>query len=322
MSKQTQQSKFLSLVLRHQPNLIGIKLDKAGWVNVAELLNACDHYGHPMTISELESVVVMNNKKRFEYSKDGTMIRASQGHSVQVDLGYEKKTPPEILYHGTASISVPSIIVHGIRKESRHHVHLSSDQATAIKVGERHGESVVLLIAAGDMHKEGIPFYLSTNGVWLTDYVDPKFVKYIEGVHVGDYGLQLKEAEQLSETLHRGQFRKFGVKEPYVNHPKRVSERCNGIKAKIVAHLHDTLEDTSATEAYLREMFFPDIVDAVVALSRRKDENYFDFIKRVCENEIAKEVKWRDLEDNMRDLDEGSLKDKYRFAKNFLETHI
>ena len=177
MSDLIRKSKFLSLVLRHKPDLIGIKLDRAGWVSVEELLKGCKRHGHFITSNELESIVTNNNKKRYEYSEDGVMIRASQGHSVDVELGYKKSIPPDFLYHGTASNNVDSIMKKGINKGSRHHVHLSLDIETARNVGQRHGNPVVLTIRSGDMSKEGMSFYLSANGVWLTEHVNPEFIK-------------------------------------------------------------------------------------------------------------------------------------------------
>lgn len=163
-------SKHLSKVLRHDPGSVGLKLDAAGWVSVIDLLPAMR-----LTMSELEEVVANNNKKRFEFNEDRTRIRASQGHSVEVDLGYEEKRPPEVLYHGTSESAYRAIVVHGIRKMSRQHVHLSADKETARSVGARHGKPVVLIVEALRMHMVGHRFYLSTNGVWLTDNVPAAF---------------------------------------------------------------------------------------------------------------------------------------------------
>jgi putative RNA 2'-phosphotransferase len=175
----TRISKFLSLVLRHQPQLIGINLDEQGWVNVDELLKQAHQHGQLITMEVLNHVVETNAKKRFAFSNDKQQIRASQGHSVEVELGYEPQVPPKVLYHGTGSQSVESILKTGLEKRNRQHVHLSADVDTAIKVGSRHGRPVVLNVLAGEMTKSGFVFYLSTNGVWLTDEVPAAFLSMI-----------------------------------------------------------------------------------------------------------------------------------------------
>jgi len=169
-------SKFLSLVLRHQPELIGITLNEQGWVNVDELLQQAHKYGKIITLNMLNHVVETNAKKRFAFSDDKQKIRASQGHSVEVALGYEPQVPPQVLYHGTGSQSVDSILKTGLEKRSRQHVHLSADIDTAIKVGSRHGKPVVLDVLAGEMHDKSYAFYLSANGVWLTDEVPAEYI--------------------------------------------------------------------------------------------------------------------------------------------------
>ena len=174
----TRLSKFLSLVLRHQPEAASIALDSAGWVAVEELLAGCARVGNPMTRAQLDHVVATNEKKRFEFSTDGLRIRASQGHSVEVERDYEPQTPPELLFHGTASRFVDSIRTSGLMKQARHHVHLSAEIATATNVGARHGKPVVLNIRAGDMHRAGHAFFRSTNGVWLVDAVPLKFIQF------------------------------------------------------------------------------------------------------------------------------------------------
>lgn len=171
-------SKFLSLVLRHQPEKIGITLDNAGWVLVAELLKACNAAGFSITQQELENVVRTSDKQRFAFSDDRQMIRANQGHSVAVKLDYLPLTPPEVLYHGTATRFLDSIKAQGLVKGKRLHVHLSSDEATAIKVGSRHGKPVVLIIESSRMHKDGLIFYQSENGVWLTEHIPPAYIKF------------------------------------------------------------------------------------------------------------------------------------------------
>jgi putative RNA 2'-phosphotransferase len=169
-------SKFLSLVLRHSPETIGIKLDAAGWVSVDELLAAAAAYGSPIDLDDLEEVVETNDKKRFSFSADGMLIRANQGHSVSVDLGYQPSVPPEVLYHGTTGRFLESIKREGLVKGKRHHVHLSQDIVTASKVGARRGKPVVLKIDAALMHSNGIEFFVSENSVWLTDHVPPEYL--------------------------------------------------------------------------------------------------------------------------------------------------
>ena len=164
-------SKFLSLVLRHKPEEIGLKLDDAGWVSIAELMAACRDNGFEFSLEELHGVVANNDKKRFSFSEDGLSIRANQGHSVEVELGYEPAAPPETLFHGTAERFLDSIRKQGLMKGQRHHVHLSADTETARNVGQRHGKAVVLQVSAGQMQRDGFVFYISTNGVWLTEHV-------------------------------------------------------------------------------------------------------------------------------------------------------
>jgi len=164
-------SKFLSLVLRHKPEEIGLKLDEAGWTSVAELMGACRDNGVEFSMEELHSVVANNDKKRFSFSENGLLIRANQGHSVEVELGYHPATPPELLFHGTADRFLDSIKEHGLIKGQRHHVHLSADAETAQSVGRRHGKPITLQVRAGQMQQDGFVFYISTNGVWLTEHV-------------------------------------------------------------------------------------------------------------------------------------------------------
>jgi len=171
-------SKFLSLVLRHQPEKVGLTLDHEGWVSVAELLNALAAFGFPLTLEELQEVVRSNDKKRFSFSPDRLLIRASQGHSVSVELGYEPKAPPSILYHGTAERFLSSIREQGLIKGQRHHVHLSDNQETATTVGRRYGKPVVLRVASERMHKDGYLFFRSENGVWLTEGVPVAYITF------------------------------------------------------------------------------------------------------------------------------------------------
>lgn len=172
----TRASKFLSYVLRHHPEAAGLRLEEGGWVAVDRLLEGCFRANRPLTREQLDFVVENNAKKRFEFGETGTMIRASQGHSVSVDLQYEEKVPPGILYHGTATRFLESIRANGLRKMERHHVHLSDETKTTMKVGARHGKPVLLTIRALEMHGEGHRFFLSTNGVWLTDHVPPGYI--------------------------------------------------------------------------------------------------------------------------------------------------
>ncbi|HKG49123.1 MAG TPA: RNA 2'-phosphotransferase [Actinomycetales bacterium] len=169
-----QVSKRLSLVLRHRPDSIGITLDEAGWVDVEELLTALGRHGLPLSREELELVVATSDKQRFAFDETGRRIRANQGHSVPVELGYAPATPPAVLYHGTPSRSVPSILQEGLRRGARHHVHLSPDVETARRVGQRRGPSTVLTVDASGLAREGATFYLSANGVWLVDAVPPE----------------------------------------------------------------------------------------------------------------------------------------------------
>lgn len=169
-------SKFLSLVLRHQPQTIGLTLDAAGWADVEELLTRLTHHGHPADRALLETLVAQSDKQRFALSPDGQRIRANQGHSVPVELGYTPQTPPELLYHGTATRHLEAIRAEGLVRGSRHHVHLSPDTDTARRVGQRHGRPAVLTVRAGDMSRAGHAFFVSDNGVWLTDAVPPQFL--------------------------------------------------------------------------------------------------------------------------------------------------
>jgi putative RNA 2'-phosphotransferase len=171
-------SKFLSLVLRHQPDTIGITLDDNGWTDVQELLARMNSNRHAITLNQLQEVVATNDKKRFSFSEDGTKIRASQGHSVNVSLGLDPVTPPEYLYHGTIAGFLQSIRKDGLQKMSRQHLHLSRDKQTAVTVGSRRGIPVILTIRTGQMHKDGFQFYLSDNGVWLTDNVPAAYIEF------------------------------------------------------------------------------------------------------------------------------------------------
>jgi len=170
-------SKFLSLVLRHKPQEIGITLDPEGWVPVEDLLAAVARHGRPITLEQLDEVVATNDKQRFAFSPDGRLIRANQGHSVEVDLALPPVEPPELLYHGTVERFLESIREKGLVRGKRHHVHLSADRETAARVGQRRGRPVVLMVEAGRMHREGHQFFRSENGVWLTETVPPTYLR-------------------------------------------------------------------------------------------------------------------------------------------------
>lgn len=167
-------SKFLSYVLRHHPEKLNLTMDEQGWVTVEELLQNLNN----VSMTELETVVAENNKKRFAFNEDKTKIRANQGHSIKIDLAYSPIEPPEFLYHGTATKNITSIQKIGIMKGSRHHVHLSADLGTAKNVGQRHGKPVILIVESKKMHIAGHKFLFSDNGVWLTDFVPTEFIQW------------------------------------------------------------------------------------------------------------------------------------------------
>jgi len=178
----TSLSKYVSYVLRHRPENAGLTLQPGGWVTVDSLISGVNANLRPKRVGDrrdetaltkelLDEIIETNNKKRFEYSPDGTRIRARQGHSVEIDLGLKEKTPPDVLYHGTGADTVDKIRESGIKKMNRHHVHLSADVETAVSVGSRHGKPVVFEVAAKHMHDIGYQFYHTANGVWLVDSV-------------------------------------------------------------------------------------------------------------------------------------------------------
>ena len=171
-------SKFLSLILRHEPEQVGLKLGDAGWVDVDELLRAVNQHGTTLTLEQLKHIVATSDKKRFAFSDDGQRIRANQGHSVEVDLQYAPQTPPELLYHGTAIRFLDSIRKDGLQRMERHDVHLSAETKLTLQVGGRHGKPVLLTIRAGDMHRAGHVFRVSANGVWLVQRVPPEFIEF------------------------------------------------------------------------------------------------------------------------------------------------
>ncbi len=176
MSRDRETSKFISLILRHKPGTIGITLDKHGWANVDELIAGVSKT-HPLDMAGLERIVAEDEKQRYSFNEDKTLIRANQGHSIPVDVELEKVEPPEILYHGTGEKFVASIDEQGLIPKSRLYVHLSGDEDTAHKVGQRHGKPVIYTVKTGEMYRDGIAFYRSVNGVWLTKAVP---VKYLE----------------------------------------------------------------------------------------------------------------------------------------------
>ena len=169
-------SKFISLILRHKPEVIGISLDDHGWANVDELL-AGIRRTRPIDTEMLEEIVRTDEKQRYTFNEDHARIRANQGHSIQVDVELEEKEPPEYLFHGTGRKYVESIDQTGLIPKSRLYVHLSGDQETAIKVGKRHGEPIVYQVAAGAMARDGHKFWRSANDVWLTKRVPPEYLE-------------------------------------------------------------------------------------------------------------------------------------------------
>lgn len=176
MSKLDRLSRFISLVLRHKPEEAGIQLDAHGWADVNELISGINNTGRDIDFNTLEEIVKTDSKQRYSFNDNKTLIRANQGHSYPVDVELVEKQPPDYLYHGTARRFVPMILADGIKSMSRLYVHMSKDLDTAKKVGSRHGDPVVLVVNSGMMHNDGVKFYLSQNGVWLTEYVDSKYI--------------------------------------------------------------------------------------------------------------------------------------------------
>lgn len=174
----TRASKFLSLILRHEPDRVGLKLGDAGWVDVKELLQAVNRHGVSLTLDQLAHVVATSDKERFAFSEDGRRIRANQGHSIAVDLRYQPQVPPEFLYHDTAIRFLPGIRRHGLQRMQRHDVHLSAETKVTVQVGSRHGKPALLIIRSGDMHRAGHVFTCSANGVWLVKHVPPEFIDF------------------------------------------------------------------------------------------------------------------------------------------------
>ncbi len=170
-------SRFLSYHLRHAPEKLGLQLEVGGWISVVKLLKAAQTHQFPITYTELEEVVKTNDKQRFSFDETRTKIRANQGHSVAIDLQLTAMTPPPILYHGTYQKVVKKILTEGLKKMSRHHVHLSAQKETALTVGSRRGKPVIFQVYSQQMYQDGLVFYCSDNGVWLVDFVDPKYLK-------------------------------------------------------------------------------------------------------------------------------------------------
>ena len=177
----TRASKFLSYVLRHKPEAIGLSLDVQGWAAIDDLVRLSHASGQPLSRAMIAEVVRTNDKQRFRISDDGARIRASQGHSVAVDLALTPQAPPTVLFHGTATRFLEAILTEGIKAGSRHHVHLSATYNTAITVGRRHGTPAVLAVRARAMHHTGRTFSRADNGVWLTDQVPVAFIRRLSG---------------------------------------------------------------------------------------------------------------------------------------------
>jgi putative RNA 2'-phosphotransferase len=171
----TRTSKFISLILRHKPETIGITLDEHGWAEVDELIAGIAET-RPFDRDMLEEIVATDSKQRYAFNAEKTQIRANQGHSIPVDVELEEAKPPRVLWHGTGEKFVSAIDQEGLIPKGRLYVHLSSDEETAVRVGRRHGKPVVYVVASGEMAKEGYRFYLSKNGVWLTKAVPPRFL--------------------------------------------------------------------------------------------------------------------------------------------------
>ncbi len=175
----TKLSKFISLILRHKPSEIGIEIERDGaWADTKALIDGINRTGrYSIDMETLEKIVNTDNKHRYSFNEDRMKIRANQGHSIDVDMDFSEKVPPEILYHGTAERFVKSILAEGLKKMSRQYVHLSKDEETASKVGIRHGKLHIFRVLSGEMYRQGYKFYLSDNDVWLTDNVPTDFLE-------------------------------------------------------------------------------------------------------------------------------------------------
>lgn len=196
-------SKFLSFVLRHKPDAIGLRLDAQGWVSIDELLRKSHAAGRRFSREELLAAVATNAKQRFTLSPDGQSIRAAQGHSVEVQLGLSPQPPPALLYHGTATRLVAAILREGLEPRSRQQVHLSADVVTARAVGQRHGKPIILAVDAPGMHQAGFEFFMADNGVWLTDRVPAPFVTVIAEPGTGAEQPKRSKSGQSSQTCEK-----------------------------------------------------------------------------------------------------------------------
>ncbi len=177
--RMTQVSKYLSRILRHAPEAVGLTLEPGGWVEITALLRGATASGFAFTLEELEHVVAISDKQRFAIDSTGTRIRANQGHSTVVELQFEAGAPPPLLYHGTPTRNLSSILENGLSKMARHHVHLSIDTETAARVGQRSGTAVILVIDAAKMRADGFRFFRSANGVWLVDAVPSVYLREV-----------------------------------------------------------------------------------------------------------------------------------------------
>ena len=171
-------SKYISLILRHKPEVIHITLDEHGWASVDELIEGVSKT-HPIDMKILEEIVASDEKQRYSFNEDRTLIRANQGHSISVDVELDKVDPPKVLYHGTGEKYVSAIDQEGLISKSRLYVHLSSDLDTAVKVGERHGKPVIYRVLSQKMAKDGYTFYRSVNDVWLTKKVPTEYLEKV-----------------------------------------------------------------------------------------------------------------------------------------------
>jgi putative RNA 2'-phosphotransferase len=181
----TRASKFMSLLLRHDPSAARIALDAQGWAVIDELIAGMVGKGFPVTRSALQEIVAEDPKQRYAISDDGLRIRANQGHSIPVDVGLEEVRPPDVLFHGTASRFAESIRCDGLKAMSRQHVHLSPDEPTALSVGRRHGKPVVFRVDAKRLADAGVRFFRSANGVWLVAAVSPEYLTELPGAAGG-----------------------------------------------------------------------------------------------------------------------------------------
>ncbi|UXU90888.1 RNA 2'-phosphotransferase [Burkholderia sp. S-53] len=174
-------SKYLSYLLRHEPQAIGLQLDPEGWADIGELIAGAARHGHRLDRATIETVCATSDKRRFALSDDGQRIRAVQGHSTSVvQRRYPAAPPPEHLYHGTATRFLESIRAQGLKPGARHHVHLSPDIRTALAVGTRYGVPAILEVDAQRMHRQGHTFFVAENGVWLTDAVPAEYLTQID----------------------------------------------------------------------------------------------------------------------------------------------